>query len=138
MWIYNSYEDWMARHRSGTEKVKHAYYKNIYNTCYNIESARPRTNVCDTCFSLTQQIRLAKEEGKDFTELEQKLKLHKEKADIAYKSNYQANVIGRTGHFYNNNKICPFIQHGCKFLHKEAIKCKFSVNCVRAMCPYKH
>ena len=74
----------MARHRSGTEMVKYSYYKNIYNTCYNIESARPRTDVCDTCFSLEAMIRSARDKGKDYTELEQKLKLHKKKADIAY------------------------------------------------------
>ena len=55
-----------------------------------------------------------------------------------HKSVHQEENKTRTCHFYNNNKKCPFIQHGCKFLHKEATQCKFAEKCERSMCQFKH
>ena len=46
--------------------------------------------------------------------------------------------VSKTCHYYNNNKQCPFILSGCKFLHKDARKCKYSENCTFKLCKFKH
>ena len=35
----------------------------------------------------------------------------------------------RTCHYFNNGKVCPYKEHGCKFLHIEAVKCRFVDSC---------
>ena len=35
----------------------------------------------------------------------------------------------KTCHYFNNEKICPFIELGCKFLHITAVKCKYDKFC---------
>ena len=41
-------------------------------------------------------------------------------------------------HFFNNEKICPFEEFGCKFLHIIYQSCKFGKTCQRIKCPYRH
>ena len=44
----------------------------------------------------------------------------------------------RKCHYFNNDKECPFVKNGCKFLHEESSECKFGKSCDRTMCQYRH
>ena len=63
--------------------VTEAYYRDISNTCYNIESEKPKLDICDTCEILKQKIKDAKDAGEDCTALEKQLKDHQTKASVA-------------------------------------------------------
>ena len=41
-------------------------------------------------------------------------------------------------YFFNNEKLCPFQDVGCKFLHETSEKCYFQNSCRNARCPYQH
>ena len=41
-------------------------------------------------------------------------------------------------HYYNNEKLCPYDELGCKFLHSVADKCKFGQKCKRRLCPNRY
>ena len=41
-------------------------------------------------------------------------------------------------HYYNNGKICPYEEIGCKFKHKESTDCRFDRSCRFALCQFKH
>ena len=41
-------------------------------------------------------------------------------------------------YYFNNDKICPYEELGCKFLHAEANICHFGTKCKRTLCPHKH
>jgi hypothetical protein len=41
-------------------------------------------------------------------------------------------------HYFNNDKNCPFQEHGCKFLHQETKICTFRQKCQRRLCPFRH
>ena len=45
---------------------------------------------------------------------------------------------GRTCHYFNNSKQCPFLKDGFKFLHKDADECRFGEQCTRKLCQFKH
>ena len=51
---------------------------------------------------------------------------------------HQTTIKVRTCHYFNNSKQCPYIKNGCKFLHKEAVTCKFAENCKKNKCQFKH
>ena len=40
-------------------------------------------------------------------------------------------------HYFNNEKVCPFEEIGCKFLHTKSSKCRF-VKCKNKLCPFSH
>ena len=40
-------------------------------------------------------------------------------------------------HFFNNLKNCPFKEE-CVFLHEVSKQCKFSIECERQMCMFRH
>ena len=44
----------------------------------------------------------------------------------------------RKCHYYNNNKTCPFVEIGCKFLHEEAKECFFKNSCHYDKCQFRH
>ena len=44
----------------------------------------------------------------------------------------------RKCHYFNNDKVCPFVNDGCKFLHIESTECEFRQHCKRTMCQYRH
>ena len=44
----------------------------------------------------------------------------------------------RKCHYFNNGKFCPFEKLGCKFLHEEAIKCKYNSQCKYDKCQFRH
>ena len=44
----------------------------------------------------------------------------------------------RMCHFFNNGKICPFEERGCKFLHVESKECKSKTTCNTTMCQFRH
>ena len=41
-------------------------------------------------------------------------------------------------HYFNNGKMCPFEELGCKFLHVFASNCKFGHRCNKRLCPRRH
>ena len=41
-------------------------------------------------------------------------------------------------HYYNNNKVCPFDQVGCKFKHMMSKQCEKQANCKSELCPNQH
>ena len=41
-------------------------------------------------------------------------------------------------HYFNNNKSCPFEEHGCKFIHAASNFCTFGTTCSRRLCPSRH
>ena len=44
----------------------------------------------------------------------------------------------KTCHYFNNNKKCPYVEIGCKFLHKTATYCKYSDKCKFELCQFRH
>ena len=41
-------------------------------------------------------------------------------------------------HYFNNGKVCPFEEYGCKFKHEESSNCFSGNTCKRKLCQYKH
>ena len=41
-------------------------------------------------------------------------------------------------HYFNNGKMCPFEELGCKFLHIGSKFCRFGQECDNKMCPFRH
>ena len=41
-------------------------------------------------------------------------------------------------YYFNSNKMCPFEELGCKFLHKYSAVCKNGDQCSSHMCQFKH
>ena len=41
-------------------------------------------------------------------------------------------------HYFNNSKVCPFVNIGCMFRHADAPLCRFKSNCSKSLCQYKH
>ena len=54
------YNDEAAEHL----KVKPLYFRNIFNTSFNLGFGTPRVDVCSTCLQLTEKIKVASEESK--------------------------------------------------------------------------
>ena len=44
----------------------------------------------------------------------------------------------RACHFFNNGKLCPFEEVGCKFLHIKSIDCKYKDKCRFDRCQFRH
>ena len=44
----------------------------------------------------------------------------------------------RKCHFFNNNKLCPFDEYGCKFEHVVSEECLLGTRCQMKMCQYRH
>ena len=58
-----------------------------------------------------------------------RLKKHEELHEINYT---------RKCHYFNNQKVCPFEEFGCMFLHEDSGICKYGEKCNNKLCPYKH
>ena len=41
-------------------------------------------------------------------------------------------------HFFNNGKVCPYEEIGCKFKHEESNECRYGQNCYIKLCQFKH
>ena len=54
-----------------------------------------------------------------------------------HKMGHQAQ-FKRKCHYYNNDKICPFMENGCKFAHEVSSECFFKENCTKDMCQFRH
>ena len=79
--------------------------------CHGIEKKKK----CDVC-------------GKEFY-LEWRFKQH---------MNIHENPKIKNCHYYNNNKVCPFDQVGCKFKHMRSKQCENQANCKNKLCPNQH
>ena len=44
----------------------------------------------------------------------------------------------RNCHYFNNGKLCPFEDLGCKFSHTLSMMCKFDKKCSKNLCAYQH
>ena len=45
---------------------------------------------------------------------------------------------GKFCHFFNNGKICPFQEIGCKFKHEVSNNCRYDEKCHIKLCQFKH
>ena len=96
-----------------------------------------------------------KECGKSFIKnhqlekhLEDHAKVKNKKCDVCGKLFFlewrlQKHLSVHTGeakycHFFNNQKDCPYQDIGCKFLHQQSGKCKFSRSCSNNLCQFEH
>lgn len=70
----------MYQNQQGDEslKVRHCYFRNIFNTNYNIGFKTPRVDVCSKCMELSEKIKRAQNEEK--ITLMAALRIHKLKA----------------------------------------------------------
>lgn len=50
--------------KTGHLAVKQSFFRNIFNTQYNVGFGTPRTDVCSTCLSLMEKIKQEKDPGK--------------------------------------------------------------------------
>ena len=41
-------------------------------------------------------------------------------------------------HYFNNNKVCPYEEVGCKFQHKKSLECRNKNNCKTRLCAFQH
>ena len=41
-------------------------------------------------------------------------------------------------HYFNNEKVCPFEEIGCKFIHKDSKPCKNGGKCEKKLCQFRH
>ena len=41
-------------------------------------------------------------------------------------------------HYFNNNKLCPFEEIGCMFLHAKSKLCRFKQSCKNDLCQFQH
>ena len=41
-------------------------------------------------------------------------------------------------HYFNNEKVCPFEEIGCKFLHQDSEICRYGARCQNDLCQFKH
>ena len=41
-------------------------------------------------------------------------------------------------HYFNNRKVCPYEEVGCKFDHSQSFNCKFEDKCRIKLCQFKH
>ena len=44
----------------------------------------------------------------------------------------------RKCHYFNNDKICPFEEIGCMFMHETSSKCKYDKLCRLKLCSFQH
>ena len=47
-------------------------------------------------------------------------------------------VKGKFCHYFNNGKICPFEEIGCKFKHEISKNCRYDKKCHINLCQFKH
>ena len=48
------------------------------------------------------------------------------------------NELKKCCHYFNNAKICPYEEVGCKFKHEDSENCKFDKKCNFKLCQFKH
>ena len=41
-------------------------------------------------------------------------------------------------HYFNNGKVCPYEEFGCKFKYEESDECSFQERCLKRLCQYRH
>ena len=41
-------------------------------------------------------------------------------------------------HYFNNNKVCPYEEVGCKFKHTKSSQCRNKNNCKTKLCAFQH
>ena len=85
--------------------------------------------------------------------LEVHLKLHKDAEDFecnVCKKTFQSkwrlskhkdmhnNLNTKRCHYFNNEKLCPYQEVGCMFLHEPSEVCRFGSICTNRFCPFQH
>ena len=81
------YEPHVYERKSAGEKVKpqisYDYYRNVFNTCFNLSFGRPRSDTCSKCDELNIKIQAAENDDKKKS-LEAELNIHHRKAERFY------------------------------------------------------
>ena len=109
----------------------------------HITACHPKFIKCDYCDETFN------ESWKYETHLESHRVEKNKKCDICGKSFYlewrlkrHMNVHEKPNikncHYYNNNKMCPFDDVGCKFKHIKSKQCVNQANCKSKLCPNQH
>ena len=44
----------------------------------------------------------------------------------------------RKCHYFNNDKLCPYMDDGCKFQHLQAEICRYGDKCQKTKCQFRH
>ena len=108
----------------------------------HIRKEHPKVHNCDNC----------DEKFDDSWKLELHMKTHKSitplKCNICEKLFYvnwrlkkhiaSHSESNKCCHYFNNGKLCPFEDVGCKYKHEDSQKCKFNNNCRFKLCQFKH
>lgn len=63
-------------------KIKPLYFRNIFNTCFNLGFGSPRVDVCSTCLQLTEKLKSASESDK--SRLTAEKTLHKRRTKVFF------------------------------------------------------
>ena len=77
--------------------------------------SKPKDKKCEVC-------------GKEFF-MEWRLRQHQ---------NVHDNPNLKKCHYFNNNRVCPFENVGCKFRHEKSEECPTLKNCKVKLCPRQH
>ena len=81
--VYNDYVRHMHEEHRDVTIVKEGFFRQIFNTKYNISFSPPATDVCNTCERLTIDISAKTSKGEDAKDMEHALESHKELARTA-------------------------------------------------------
>ena len=82
--IYKMYENYVRLHYPDADLVKEDYFRNIWNTQYNINTESPKVDICPVCHHLECRIDQAKAANKRCGDIQQEFDEHTAKADLAY------------------------------------------------------
>ena len=82
--IYKMYENHVRLHHPDADLVKEDYFRNIWNTQYNINTESPKVDICPVCHHLECRIDQAKAANKRCGDIQQEFDEHTAKADLAY------------------------------------------------------
>ena len=108
----------------------------------HIRKHHPKLHNCDNCdekFNDSWRLELHKKTHKNITPL---------KCNICEKHFYvnwrlkkhiaSHNESNKFCHYFNNDKVCPFEEVGCKYKHAISENCKYDKNCRFKLCQFKH
>ena len=120
------------------------YYTNQISGHFHRKMTKKKSYVCSKCdttfrhsFALEEHLVTIHESEKPFECDLCKVKFVLKSRYMIHKNSHRE-LNTRKCHYFNNEKLCPFAKMGCKFRHEDASYCKYSNNCERPMCQYKH
>ena len=92
--VYKHYIKWLSETRNENIKVSPRFFRKVFCRDYNIVFKAPKKDVCSTCERLEMEIRNKRSAQLDYSHIQEKLNVHKNKAKIPYEVLRQANQAG--------------------------------------------